>query len=58
MFRSSSIRWVLLRRKDDVSSTAGFKRLSRNLEMLAVGPLHPETIGLICGGVFLIFFRK
>ena len=55
---NSSIRWELFRRKDWVSSTAGFRRLSRNREMLAVGPLQPETIGLICGGVLCIFFRK
>ena len=41
-----------------MSSTAGFRKLSRNREMLAVGPLQPETIGLICGGVLCIFFRK
>ena len=35
-----------------------FLRLFRHREMLAVGPLQPETIGLFCGGVLCIFFRK
>ena len=45
-------------RRLKVVSLRVFLRLFRHQELLAVGPLQPETIGLICGGVLCIFFRK
>ena len=44
--------------KESKLGTIVFKRVSRKAEILSVGPLQPDTIGLILCGCLWSFFKK
>ena len=54
---SDSIRWSVSTRWEGISFNLRFKKKSKKVAKLAVGPEHPETMGRMASGFLCVFHR-